>query len=72
MTADVTIHASSGNNLYSTVDGGVHPGSNNQSPPASLDDLFVTITGGSENLHLEASGHNALNNGAGFIVFIYR
>jgi hypothetical protein len=45
------------------VDGAVHPGSNNQSPPASLEDLFISIAASSEDLHLEPSGHNALNNG---------
>ena len=59
-----TVDASSGYNLYSTVAGGVHPGTNNQYPaPANLDDLFVSIGSGSENLHLEPSGHAALNNG---------
>jgi hypothetical protein len=41
----------------------VHPGSNNQAPPASLDDLFLSIGVGSEDLHLESSGNNALDNG---------
>ena len=34
--AGVVIGSGSGYNLYSTVMGGVHPGSNNQTPPASL------------------------------------
>jgi hypothetical protein len=36
----------------------------NQTPPADLDDLFVSITATSENLHLESSGHNALDTGS--------
>jgi hypothetical protein len=61
--AGVVIDGSSGYNLYSTVAGGVHPGSNNQSPPDSLDDLFVSIVADSEDLHIETSGHNAIENG---------
>ncbi|KPJ58335.1 MAG: hypothetical protein AMJ46_14330 [Latescibacteria bacterium DG_63] len=57
------VDPSSGYNMYSTVDGGVDPGSNNQSPPASLEDLFKSLVSGSEDLHLESSGHNALDNG---------
>jgi hypothetical protein len=34
-----------------------------QSPPASLEDLFISIVASSEDLHLESSGHNARNNG---------
>jgi hypothetical protein len=34
-----------------------------QSPPASLEDLFISIVASSEDLHLESSGHNALDNG---------
>jgi hypothetical protein len=59
----VTVDPSSGNNLYSTVDSSIHPGTNNQSPPASLDDLFISIISGSEDLHIESCGHNALDNG---------
>jgi hypothetical protein len=59
----VVDQVSSGYNLYGTVHNGVHPGSNNQSPPASLEDLFVDSTTPGIDLHLEASGHNALNNG---------
>jgi hypothetical protein len=54
-----------GHNMYSTVlgfDPASYQGSN-AVPPASLDDLFVTITPGSEDLHLEASGHTALGTG---------
>jgi hypothetical protein len=54
-----------GYNLYTTV-AGFDPADfqgNNQSPPATVDDLFVTITAGSEDLHLEASGHDALRKG---------
>jgi hypothetical protein len=36
---------------------------NNQSPPASLEDLFISIVASSENLHLEGSGHNAIDTG---------
>jgi len=58
------IDPGSGYNMYSTSAGGIPPGTNNQTPaPANLDDLFVSIVSGSENLHLESSGHNALNNG---------
>jgi len=34
-----------------------------QSPPASLDDLFISISSGLENLHIKPGGHNALDNG---------
>jgi photosystem II stability/assembly factor-like uncharacterized protein len=61
--AGVVIDGSSGYNLYSTVAGGVHPGSNNQSPPDSLKDLFVSVVADSEDLHIETSGHNAIENG---------
>jgi hypothetical protein len=57
------IDGSSGYNLYSTVAGGVHPGSNNQSPPDSLKDLFVSVVADSEDLHLQSSGHNAFDKG---------
>ncbi|NIS80820.1 MAG: hypothetical protein GTO14_11555, partial [Anaerolineales bacterium] len=59
----VVDQVNSGYNLYSTVHGTVHPGTNNQSPPASLEDLFISIAATSEDLHLEPSGHDALNNG---------
>ncbi|MHC4319171.1 MAG: right-handed parallel beta-helix repeat-containing protein, partial [Planctomycetota bacterium] len=36
---------------------------NNQTPPADLNDLFYSIAASSENLHLEDSGHNALDTG---------
>jgi hypothetical protein len=42
---------------------GVAPGANDQSPPGSLEALFISIAPLSENLHLEASGHNALDTG---------
>ncbi len=61
--AGVVIDPSSGYNLYSTVQSDVHPGSNNQSPPASLEDLFISIVVSSEDLHLESSGHDAIDNG---------
>jgi photosystem II stability/assembly factor-like uncharacterized protein len=54
-----------GYNMYSTW-AGINPESyqgNNQTPPAGLEDLFVSIVASSENLHLEGSGHNALNTG---------
>jgi hypothetical protein len=60
----VTVLPSSGNNLYSTVDGGIHPGTNNQSPPGGgLEDLFISITPDLEDLHIESCGHDALGNG---------
>jgi hypothetical protein len=49
-------------NMYTTLSG-PSAGANDQSPPADLDDLFVSISPGSENLHLETSGHSAGNNG---------
>jgi hypothetical protein len=54
-----------GYNMYSTVanfDPASYQG-NNQTPPASLEDLFVSIVASSEDLHLEASGHSALDTG---------
>jgi hypothetical protein len=36
---------------------------NNQTPPASLEDLFLSIVASSEDLHLEGSGHNAIDTG---------
>ena len=55
-----------GYNMYSsyggTFDPAVHQG-NNQSPPVDPDDLFVTITPGLEDLHLELAGHAAGNRG---------
>jgi hypothetical protein len=54
-----------GYNLYSTLTG-FNPASyegGNQSPPADFDDLFVTTTEGSEDLHLEPEGHDAADNG---------
>ena len=38
-------------------------GVNNQPPPASLEDLFVSIVASSEDLHLEGNGHNAIDTG---------
>jgi hypothetical protein len=49
-------------NMYSTLSG-TSAGANDQSPPADLDDLFVSIASGSEDLHLETTGHDAGNNG---------
>lgn len=54
-----------GNNMYAVTSGfnpAVYQGGN-QAPPADLDDLFVTIAPGSENLHLEPGGHAALDAG---------
>jgi hypothetical protein len=50
-------------NMYSTYAEFTPSGGNDQSPPADLDNLFVTITAGSEDLHLEPSGHAALDTG---------
>jgi hypothetical protein len=53
-----------GYNMYSTVTG-FTPASyqeNNQSPPASLEDLFVSIVASSEDLHLEG-GATAIDTG---------
>ena len=61
--AGVVIDPSSGYNLYTDVQLGVHPGTNNQSPPASLEDLFVSIVVSSEDLHIEGSGNAAIDNG---------
>ena len=61
--AGVVIDPSSGYNLYTDVRLGVHPGTNNQSPPASLEDLFVSIVVSSEDLHIESSGNDAIDNG---------
>ncbi len=36
---------------------------NNQVPPADLDDMFISITAGFEDLHLEPAGHAAGNRG---------
>ncbi|MHC4210820.1 MAG: right-handed parallel beta-helix repeat-containing protein, partial [Planctomycetota bacterium] len=49
-------------NMYQTASG-FTAGANDQSPPADLDNLFVSIAAGSEDLHLEPSGHNALDTG---------
>jgi hypothetical protein len=51
-------------NMYNTTAGGFTTGSNDQTPPADLENLFYSITAGSENLHLEDSGHNAVDTGA--------
>ena len=61
--AGVVIDPSSGYNLYTDVRLGVHPGTNNQSPPASLEDLFVSIVVSSEDLHIEGTGNAAIDNG---------
>jgi hypothetical protein len=49
-------------NMYSSLLGPT-PGANDKSPPADLDDLFYTIAAGSEDLHLEDSGHDAVDTG---------
>jgi hypothetical protein len=49
-------------NMYDTLSG-PSAGANDQSPPADLDSLFVSISPGTEDLHLETSGHNAGNAG---------
>jgi hypothetical protein len=54
----VTTQAASSRNVYLNV-----TSVNRQSPPASLEDLFVDCTSPGIDLHLESSGHNALNNG---------
>ncbi|MCI0401405.1 MAG: DUF2341 domain-containing protein [Gammaproteobacteria bacterium] len=54
-----------GYNMYSTT-ANFNPASyqgNNQSPPANLQDLFVATASGSEDLHLESFGHNAVGTG---------
>ncbi|MHC4209229.1 MAG: LamG domain-containing protein, partial [Planctomycetota bacterium] len=54
-----------GYTMYSTWSGQDPEGfdGNNQSPPADLDNLFVSIAASSEDLHLEPSGHNAVDTG---------
>ena len=47
-------------NIYSALFG-TTAGANDQSPPADLEDLFVSIAAGNEDLHLEPTGHNALD-----------
>ncbi|MHC4767455.1 MAG: right-handed parallel beta-helix repeat-containing protein [Planctomycetota bacterium] len=49
-------------NMYDTL-AGLPAGANDQSPPADPDDLFVSIAPGSEDLHLETTGHSAGNTG---------
>jgi hypothetical protein len=54
-----------GYNMYGTwasFDPASHQG-NNQTPPADLYDLFYSIAPGSENLHLEDFGHDAVDTG---------
>ena len=53
-----------GNNMFSTTfgfDPAIYTG--NQSPPADLEDLFISIGLGFEDLHLEPTGHTAGNRG---------
>jgi hypothetical protein len=49
-------------NMYDTLSG-PSAGANDQSPPLDPDDLFISIGAGTEDLHLEPTGHNAANNG---------
>jgi hypothetical protein len=64
-----------GYNMYDTFlefDPASYQGGN-QSPPVDRDDLFVSIVAGSEDLHLEDSGHNAVDTGltlSGFTIDI--
>ena len=54
-----------GNNMFETT-AGFDPNAQNGgnvSPPSNLDGLFVDITPGSEDLHLEWEGHDALKTG---------
>ncbi|MCH8005435.1 MAG: right-handed parallel beta-helix repeat-containing protein [Planctomycetes bacterium] len=53
-----------GNNMFSTTfgfDPAIYTG--NQSPPADLENLFISIGLGFEDLHLEPTGHTAGNRG---------
>jgi uncharacterized delta-60 repeat protein len=58
-----TVHADSGYNMYDTWEDQQPGSTGNQTPPVDKEDLFVSIVSTSEDLHLESSGHNALNNG---------
>ncbi len=49
-------------NMYSTL-AGTSPGANDKSPPVDHDDLFISVVAGSENLHLEDSGNDAVGTG---------
>ncbi len=52
------------NNMFSTTfgfDPAIYTG--NQSPPADLEDLFISMVWGFEDLHLEPTGHMAGNRG---------
>jgi len=63
-TTGTAVITSFGYNLFSTTGGGFDPDGyegNNQAPPVDLEDLFVTATS-SADLHLESSGHDALDN----------
>jgi hypothetical protein len=50
-------------NMYGSTSGGFATGANDQLAPLDPDDLFISSSPGLENLHLEASGHNAGNRG---------
>jgi hypothetical protein len=50
-------------NMYATTAGGFPTGANDQTPPALPEDLFISTTPLSENLHLKPSGHTAGNTG---------
>ncbi len=54
----VTTQAASSRNVYLDLNSVIK-----ESPPASLDDLFISTTPSSENLHIKSSGHDALDNG---------
>ncbi|MCH7797809.1 MAG: right-handed parallel beta-helix repeat-containing protein [Planctomycetes bacterium] len=50
-----------GNNMFDTVGNFALPqDGGHQTPPTNLDNLFVSIAPGSEDLHLEWAGHDAL------------
>ncbi|MCK4692459.1 MAG: hypothetical protein KAT23_02450, partial [Anaerolineales bacterium] len=48
---------------YNMSSDGSAPGGNSQAAPADLNDLFISIVATNEDLHLETSGHLALDNG---------
>jgi hypothetical protein len=54
-----------GYNMFTRIGGGFDPASyqgGNQSPPADIEDLFVTAAS-SADLHIETTGHDALDTG---------
>jgi len=50
-------------NMYGTYQDFTPSGSNDQAPPADLGDLFMSTATDSENLHLQDSGHDAVDTG---------